>query len=54
MARSLFAATLPDGTRLPDDPGWRDALEAWLGVVALDSNGLVVPAAHHAGDSEND
>lgn len=46
MARSLFAATMPDGTVLPADPGWRDALEAWLEVVALDRNGLVMPAAH--------
>jgi len=45
MARSLFAATLPDGTVLPADPGWRDALDAWLQIVALDRNGLVKPAA---------
>lgn len=43
QAGTLQGATLPDGTKLPDDDTWRSAFEAWCETVEVDENGHIVP-----------
>jgi len=34
QAENLMGATLPDGTQLPSDRGWREVFEDWVSTVA--------------------
>lgn len=42
-SKSLMAATLPDGTFLPDEGDWRAVFDAWCETVVLDENGCIEP-----------
>jgi uncharacterized protein YjbI with pentapeptide repeats len=40
-ASTLRGATLPDGTKLPNDDTWREAFEAWCETVETDESGYI-------------
>ena len=41
-AKTLRAATLPDGAKLPDDVTWRKAFMDWRKAAKIDANGYIV------------
>lgn len=42
QAESLQGATLPDGTKLPDNDSWQEVFKEWCKTVPVDENGYII------------